>query len=167
MPTSENAEMSALRQKIRELTEQKRAGEKGARMVREMDKLLMRMEMEKELAWNVQHRELETKMQMGLELEKVKQGQGRQARIESRGRQERDGHARRAGESQERDAAKGDAKPNQRAGAARGNWWPGWGHYTRLTVGACSTTAALRSCTESNGSTWNEGSQSAANSAAG
>jgi hypothetical protein len=123
MPTSENAEMPALRQKIRELTEQKRAGKKGARMVREMYKLLMGMEMEKELAWNAQHREIETKMQMGLELEKVKQGQGRQARIESRGRQERDGHARRAGESQERrgDAAKGDAEPNQRAGASRGN----------------------------------------------
>jgi hypothetical protein len=56
MPTSENAEMAALRQKIRELTEQKRAGGKEARMVREMDKLLMRMEIEK-LATTVQHRE--------------------------------------------------------------------------------------------------------------
>ena len=58
---SENTEMAALRQQIRELIEQKRAGKMEARMrelekQREMDKLLMRMEIEK-LATTVQHRE--------------------------------------------------------------------------------------------------------------
>jgi hypothetical protein len=61
--------MAALRQQIRELTEQKRTGGMKARMrelekQREMDKLLMRMEVEK----------LKTKTHMRLEKVKAEAG---------------------------------------------------------------------------------------------